>query len=97
MNRVIGVTTAKNGKTREAVAALKALVEYVNSKYDLKYELYIQLFGTAGTIYLIADYKDVASIQAVQAKYMADNKFWAIAQKAAEVTDTPTITLLQPV
>ena len=91
--------TAKSGKAREAIAAVKALGEYARSKHDLKGEAYMQLFGgTSGTIYVIADYKDVASAQAAQAKFMADEEYWALAQKLAEVLlGPPTITLLQSV
>ena len=97
MNKVVIVMTAKNGKVREAIAATKALVEYASSKHDLKSEVYLQLFGPAGTIYVIGEHKDLASAQAAQAKLMADEGYWAIVQKAVEVIDTPTIALLQPV
>jgi hypothetical protein len=98
MNKVVIVMTAKGGKTREAIAGVKALMEHAKSKHDLKGEAYMQLFGTAGTIYVIVDYKDVATAQAAQAKLMADNGYWALTQKLADlVVDPPTITLLQSV
>ena len=90
--------TAKSGKLREAIAAVNATREYVSSKYDLKGEAYVQVFGgTAGTIYLIADYKDLASAQAIQARFLADERYWEYVQKLAEVMiDPPTVALLQP-
>ena len=97
MYKMVGVATAKNGMAREAIAAVKALVEYVNKKYDLKYEAYMQVFGgAAGTVYVINEYKDLDSLEAVQAKVMADDKYWTLVKKAAEVSaEPPTISLLR--
>ena len=99
MNKIVLVMTAKGGKTREAIAGVKALGDYAKSKHDLMGEVYMQIFGgTSGTIYVIVDYKDVATAQAAQAKLMADNGYWALTQKLADlVVDPPTITLLQSV
>ena len=97
--KMILVMRAKSGKTREALAALKAGREYVSSKYGMEGEAYMQVFGgIAGTFYLIADYQDLASAQAFQAKILADEKYWERVQALADVMiDPPTIALLQPV
>ena len=97
--KMILVMTAKSGKTREAIAAAKTGRDYVSSKYGSKGEVYMQVFGgIAGTVYIIADYKDLASAQAVQAQILADEKYWELVQKLADVmVAPPTITLLQPV
>ncbi len=98
MNKIVTVNTAKNGKMREAIGAAKAIVEYLNSKFDLKNEVYVQLFGTAGTIYTIGEMKDVASIQALQPKIMADEGYWALVQKYADLWEAPPkMVLLQSV
>jgi hypothetical protein len=98
MYKLVVTATAKNGKTHEAIAFLKGLVEYLNKKYNRKSEAYMQLFGTAGTFYVISEYKDLAGFQEAQAKIMADEGYWALAQKGAElIIDPPTLTLLQPV
>ena len=99
MNKMIMVMTAKSGKTRESIASAKAGVDYVNNKYGLKAEIHMQVFGgIAGTIYLIADYEDLASAQAMQSQVLADEKYWELVQKMADVMESPpTITLLQPV
>jgi hypothetical protein len=59
----------------------------------------MQIFGgIAGTLYIIAEYKDLAGAQAAQAQIMADEKYWGLVQKMADVMESPpTITLLQPV
>ena len=96
---MILVMTAKSGKTREAIAAMKAGADYVSSKYGPKVETYMQVFGgIAGTFYLIADYRDLASAQAAQAQVLADEKYWELVQKMADVmVAPPTMTLLQQV
>ena len=99
MNKMVMVMAAKTGKTREAIAAVKALVDYVNTKHDRKAVAYMQVLGgTLGTIYVIGDDKDAASAQAATAKIMADEGYWALAQKLAEaITNPPTMSFLQPV
>ena len=98
MNKVVITMKAKGGKTREAIAAVKALVEYVRTKHDLKSEVYMQSFGgTLGTIYVIGEHKDAASAQAATAKLMADDGYWPIAQKLADVmVEPPTMAFLEP-
>ena len=99
MNKMVAVLNGKVGKNREAIAAVKALGDYVRTKYGAKGEAYIQTFGgTSGTIYIIAEYDDAASYQALQAKVMADEGYWALAQRIAEVVvSPPTIVFLQPI
>jgi len=98
MNKMVMVMVAKPGKTREAIAAVKAMVEYVNTKHDLKTVAYMQIMGgTTGTIYVIGEDKDAASAQAASAKVMTDEGYWALSQKLAEVIiNPPTMSFLQP-
>jgi len=44
---------------------------------------------------LIGEAKDLASIQAIQGKIMADEGYWTLVQKSVEVMEPPTIALLQ--
>jgi hypothetical protein len=97
MKQIISMT-AKTGKSREAMAVIKSLSEYVSKKYDQKGEVFMQLYGTAGTLYVINDYRDLASSQALVGKIMADDGYWAIANRLEDLLIAPpTITLLQPV
>ena len=95
MYKIVAVERAKAGKVREAIAAAKGLAEHLRSKHDVKIEVYLQQFGPTGTIYLIGEVKDLATVQAIQAKMMADDGYWTLTQKAAEVLDPPTVALLQ--
>ncbi len=99
MNRVVLVMQYKGGKMREAFAILKALEKYGKSKFDAKAEMFMQVFGgTSGTIYIMVDYKDLASAQAALAQGMADDKYMELVQKLAEVlVNAPTVALLQPI
>jgi hypothetical protein len=97
MFKLLSVTRARGGKVREAVGAMKALAEFVKSKHDLRLEVHIQLFGPSGTLYMVGDVPDLATFQTVQAKIMADEAYWALVQKAAEVMEPPTMVLLQRV
>ncbi len=99
MNKMVIVMTAKGGKAREAIASAKALVDYNRTKHGIKSEVYMQTFGgTLGTIYIIGEQNDAASAQATQAKLMADEGYWALAQKLVDVTvGPPTMAFLQPV
>ena len=97
MYKSVGVARAKGGKVREAVAAVKALAEHLKSKHDFKVEVYLQLFGPAGTIYAIGEFQGLASFEATNSKLMADEAAFALVQKGAELIDPSTMALLQPV
>ena len=97
MYKAIAYTRAKDGKVREALAALKAIAAYAAKHYDLKYDLYVQQFGPAHTIYIIAEYKDLTVIQAVQERVMTDEALRALIKKADTVIEPPTTALLQAV
>ena len=97
MYKLVTVGRAKGGKVREAIGGGKALAEYLRSKHDVKVEVFLQQFGPAGNLYMIGEQKDLASLQALQAKIMADDGYWALVQKMSEVMDPPTMSLLQQV
>ena len=97
MYKLLNVGRAKGGKVREAIGGVKALAEYVHNKHDVKVEVFIQQFGPAGTLYMMGEAKDLATLQSIQAKLMADEGYWALVQKLSEVMDPPTMSLLQAV
>jgi len=97
MYKLVNVGRAKGGKMREAIGGAKALAEHIRSKHDVKVDVFIQQFGPAGTLYMIGDMKDLASLQALQGKLMTDEGYWALVQKLSDVMDPPTMSLLQAV
>ena len=100
MYKIVGVGRAKAGKVREAIAATKAITEYMSSKHDVKIEVYLQQFGPAGTIYLIGEQKDLAGFQAIQEKIMASEE-WEAGSTSDDFESVneklPAATNLQPV
>jgi len=99
MYKIVLVMTAKAGKTREAIAGLKAIADYAHKKYDRRLEVHMQVFGgTSGTFYGTADYKDLASAQEALARLMADDQYMTLSEKLSEaLIGPPTVTLLQPI
>ena len=97
MYKLMSVGRARGGKIRETIGAMKALSEHIKSKHNIDSEVHIQLFGPAGTVYFIGTVPDLATYQTVHAKIMADDGYWALVSRAAEVMDPPTMVLLQRV
>lgn len=97
MYKLVTVGRAKGGQVREAIAGAKEIAGYLHSKHGAKVEVFLQQFGPAGTIYLIGEQADLASIQSLQAKVMADDDYWNLVQKLSQVIDPPTMSLLQSV
>ena|SRR5215831_4770263 len=97
MYKLMTVGRARGGKVRETIGAMKALAEYIKSKHNIDSEVNIQLFGPSGTIYFFGAVPDLATFQTVQGKIMADDGYWALVNRAAEVMDPPTMVLLQRV
>ena len=95
MYKIMSVTRAKPGKLREAIGLSKEMAEHLKSKYDVNLQVHLQQFGPSGTIYSIGEVKDLATIQTIQGKLLADEGYFAIVRKSAEILDPPTITLLQ--
>ena len=95
MYKIMAVTKARPGKLREAIGLSKEMAEHIKSKYDVNLQVHLQQFGPTGTIYSIGEVKDLATIQVIQGKLLADDGYWAIVRKSAEISDPPTIVLLQ--
>jgi hypothetical protein len=77
---------AKNGKFLEAIQAAKEVAGYINGKYPpASFQVFVERFGEFGTIYLQADYKDLASLESITAQIQADQEYWAHLKKAADL------------
>jgi len=96
--KMILTVTAKQGRARDLMMAMKAGQDYMTSKFGVKEEVFMQMGGAAGTICVIMDFQDMAAVQAMQPKLMADDKYWEMVQKSADLmVGPPTMTFLQPV
>ena len=97
MYRFVNSMKAKGGNVGEAVGALKELAVYLDKKYSLKTEVYIQQFGPAHMIYSISDFEDLAAAQEVLDKWLIDEGLRALVKKVDLLIEPPTIVLLQSV
>jgi hypothetical protein len=77
---------AKNGKLPEAIQAAKEVAGYINGKYpSVSFQVFTERFGEFGSIYLQADYKDLASLESITAQIQADQEYWSHLKKAADL------------
>jgi len=75
----------KNGKLLDGVRFAKEVAEYINAKYaPVSVQVYTELFGDLNTIYWYADYQDLATIESINARLLADQGYWAIVSKGTE-------------
>lgn len=74
------------GKLAEGVQWAKEVAGYINSKYaPVSVQAYTELFGDVGTIHWYADYEDLASTERLNAQLLADQGYWALLNKAADL------------
>ncbi len=77
---------AKGGKFLEAMQFAKEVAGYLNDKYaPVSIQVYSELFGDVNTIYWYVDYKDLATIEGINAQLLADQGYWAIVNKATDL------------
>jgi len=84
MYRLMITARVKNGKIPEAISAAKAIAGYLNEKYRLKVDVFLQQFGPAGTIYRTSEYKDLDAFEKLDRQIRADQGYWAVVNKASE-------------
>jgi len=97
MYKYVASTRAKGGNVGEAVGAFKELAVFLDKKYRLKTEVYVQQFGPAHMIYSISDFEDLAAAQEVLDKWLTDEGLRALVKKVDLLIEPPTIVLLQSV
>lgn len=91
---------AKGSTALEAVQFAKEVAEYINTKYaPVSVQVYSELFGDLNTIYWYVDYKDLATIESINAQLLADQGYWAILGKATDLFIEGSLhdTLMSPV
>ncbi|HLE29969.1 MAG TPA: DUF6039 family protein [Anaerolineales bacterium] len=86
MYRFQRTARARGGKAMEAVQFAKEVAGYINTKYaPVSLQVYTELFGDVNTIYWYAEYKDLASLETIIGQLNADQEYWAILGKAADL------------
>jgi len=72
------------GNVPEAVRWAKEIADYVSGKHSpVKVHVYTGMFGDLNTIFWEIEHKDLASIEALSAKLVSDQGYWAVVEKAA--------------
>jgi len=75
----------KNGKLLDGIQFAKEIAEYIHSQHPVvSVQVYMEQFGNFGTIHWHTDYKDLATLESVTTKLLADQKYLAIASKGIE-------------
>ena len=75
----------KSGKLLDGIRFAKEIAEYINAKYaPVSVQVYTELFGNVDTIHWYVDYKDLATVESINTKLLADQGYWAIVNKGME-------------
>jgi hypothetical protein len=97
---MIKILRATKPQSPEAVKQTQNVAAYLNATYpEVKAEVYVERFGDVDTIYLLVDYPDLATREAIMAKVAADQKFQALMaegrQRSLFVPSSAHVTVLQ--
>jgi hypothetical protein len=79
--RVAGVAP---GKTASAIGFAHEIAAYMKSAYGVELEVLRPVGGNPQRIAWSARYKDLAALEAVNTKTLADKQYWALVNKASD-------------
>ena len=84
MVRLQWTARISRGKNMEAVQWAKATAEHLRSTYPdiLEVAAYDEHFGNVNTIHIFSDYKDLATLESVEARYPSDAAFMDLQKKS---------------
>ena len=86
MFRFHRIARVSRGKFQEAVQWAKEVAGYINTKYaPVSVQAYAELFGDVGMVHWYADYEDLATIEKFNAQLLADQGYWAVLNKGADL------------
>jgi len=72
-------------KYPQAMQWAKEITEFVNKKYRIQTSVYFETFGKVGTIRWFTDHADFAAYEKVRNQYLADQEYWQIVNRSAEL------------
>ncbi len=72
-------------KYLEAVQWGKDISDYTTKKFNTKVDVYVDSFGEFGTIRWFCDFADLAAVEDLQKKILADQEYLQKVSKAAEL------------
>lgn len=79
------VATIAAGKTGAAVAFAHEIAGYMKKAYKVELEVMMPVGGNPQRVAWVTRYKDLAALDAVSSKLLADKKYWEVVGKAAEL------------
>ena len=86
MFRFHRIARASRGKLLQAIQWAKEVSGYINEKYaPVSVQAYIEQFGDGGTIHWFSDFEHVADWETLNAQLLADQGYWALLDKAADL------------
>ena len=71
-----------NGKMMEALAWAKEAAGYVEKKTGAKVDVWMDAFGTVGTVRWSADFADLGAVEKAQMAIMTDQSYHQLVEKA---------------
>ena len=79
------VASIQPGKTSAAVAFAKEIAAYMKSSYDVELDVLMPIGGNPSRVGWSARYKDLAAMDSVQTRMLADAKYWEIVNKSSDL------------
>jgi len=73
------------GKTGAAIAFAKEIAAYMKSNYDVALDVLMPIGGNPSRVGWSAHYKDLAAMDAVQTRLLADAKYWEVVNKSSDL------------
>jgi len=72
------------GKTSSSIGFAHEIAAYIKEAYGVELEVLLPIGGNPNRIAWSARYKDLAAMDAVNAKMLADKHYWEIVSKASD-------------
>jgi hypothetical protein len=74
----------RNGKFTDAVVWAKDMAAFAEKRFKLpKVQVFLDAFGSVGTIRWVVDYDDLAALERAQNQLLTDNEYHQKVQQAA--------------
>jgi hypothetical protein len=83
--------TMKVKRGQQSTKWAKAVLDYTNAVHEKTFQLFRSRFGNLSTIYWIADFEDLATLEAWQQKVGADPNYRALIKKAFDIIIPGTV------
>jgi hypothetical protein len=83
--------TMKVRRGKQSTKWAKELLDYTNAAHEKHFQLFRSRFGNLSTIYWMADFEDLAALEAWQKKVGADPGYRALIKEAFDIIIAGTV------